>query len=126
MQAAQLNQKKPFISRYVDEDKDFWKKHMASYSNSGLTKTAYCKANQVNYARFFYWTRKLSGSSVKPTAMPSAKKQSSIKTNRLLPIQITHEIKPHDSVLCTVILKNGCTLRIHNQQSLMHILAIWG
>lgn len=125
MQVEKINQKRSYISRYVDEDEDFWRKHFMSYSNSGMTKTAYCKANQINYDRFYYWIRKSSGTLKNPTASQHAKKQSSMTSDRLLPIQLTHDRTPQDGVLSSVILKNGCTLRIHDQQSLMHILAAW-
>lgn len=123
MQAAQVKRAKSYIPRYINEGEDFWKQHMMMFSKSGLTKTAYCKANQVNYARFFYWIKKLSAH---PKQITNSQNQDSIKTNHLLSVQLKHDSKLHDGILCTLLLKNGCTLRIHDQQSLSQILAMWG
>lgn len=46
------------ISRYINEDENFWRKHVIAYPDSGLTKAAYCRENSINYDRFFYWIKK--------------------------------------------------------------------
>lgn len=110
-------QKKPFVSRYINENEEYWQKHITAISTSRLSKTKYCKENNVNYCRLFYWIKKLSA------AVKTARKKS--PSSQLLPIQIKPETS-EASVQCTLILKNGLSLQIHDRESLCHILSLWG
>ena len=92
----------------------YWKKHVARQKYSGLSKAAYCRQHQLNYNRFYYWSRK--------------EKQP---TPRLIPIEIksveaisesVSVTAPMPPVLCTLTLRAGRVLAIHDKGSLHSIL----
>jgi hypothetical protein len=92
------------------EDNSFWQNHFDLHIASGLTRSKYCKANNVNYDRFGYWLSKkyrpnsaLIAVKIKPRETPS----------------------PSDA-LCTLNFRNGCSLKIHTTEILSHILEIMG
>lgn len=35
-----------------------WWQHIEGWRSSGLTRQAYCRANQLSYSRFGYWLRR--------------------------------------------------------------------
>jgi hypothetical protein len=111
---------KVFVSRYVEEDEVFWKKHIETHLTSGLSKRSYCKENRINYARFFYWIKKFS----------QQPKSSTLTSNQLLPVQLIRTnpsaVINKKEIQCTLVLKNGCELRINDHQSLSQILTMWG
>ena len=111
---------KAYVSRYKAEDEHYWRHHLSGFSCSKQTKKQYCKENGVAYDRFFYWIRKLSI----PTIQQSPnKKNPAEKMPQLLPVQLNQ--KDHETqsaALCILTLKNGCTLHIHDQQSLSFII----
>lgn len=111
---------KTHVSRYKAEDENYWRHHLSVFSCSGQTKKLYCKENGVAYDRFFYWIRKLSTSTIQKSLN---QKNPAEKMPRLLPVQLNQ--KPHETqsaALCTLTLKNGYTLHIHDQQSLSFII----
>ncbi len=111
---------KAHVSRYINEDENFWKKHLSSYSSSGLKRPAYCRKNAVNYHRFVYWEKKLS---LTQQNIPLKSKEQAQKIHQLLPVRLKPEIKESTiAASCTLTLKNGCILQIHDQQSLAFIL----
>ena len=114
----QANKKKPFVKRYVGEDEGFWHKHISACFASGLSKNAYCKENKLNYARFFYWIKKLSVESLSQESQPGM--------TPLLPIRLMPESDAENTILCTLLLKTGCRLQIHDPQSLTQILTQCG
>lgn len=118
MQAVQTKKNKSFVSRYIEEDENFWKKYIAACTDSGLAKTVYCKEKQLNYARFFYWIKRLSAKAIQQPL--------GSEINSLLPVRLMPEGKREGNVLCTLTLRNGCQLEIHDQQSLSQILTMWG
>lgn len=129
METAQPRTRKTYIPRYANEDENFWRNHIVNFSRSGLAKTDYCKQNGINYGRFFYWIRMLSHSKAHQKSQTLQDKENrSEKTEKLLPVQLkpssTSENK--SSLLCTLNMKNGCTLHIHDQQALLFILEKWG
>jgi hypothetical protein len=48
----QTNQVKP-KKKQVDKERGF-EAHIRQYESSGMTIKAYCRANQLNYSRFYY------------------------------------------------------------------------
>lgn len=111
-----LEIKKIHVSKHKDEN--FWRKHISVFPDSGLSKTAYCKKNAINYNRFFYWIRKVSSK--------DNKKHASL-TTPLIPVQlkpVPDSIK--HSIHCGISLKNGAVLHIYDRQSLLIILEKWG
>ena len=48
--------------------KQTWQERLEVWSKSGLSKSAYCKRDGINYHQMIYWSRKLSSrSDTKPT-----------------------------------------------------------
>src|SRR3990167_9084152 len=125
METAQSKTRKTYTPRYASEDENFWRNHIANFSLSGLAKTAYCKQNGINYGRFFYWIRMLSHSKTHQQSQTFQNKENhSKKIEKLLPVQLKPELTSENksSLLCTLNMKNGCTLHIHDSQSLLIIL----
>jgi len=90
----------------------FWKEHASKQRESGLTVSGYCRKHQLNYDRFYYWLRK--NKPIEP---------------RLVPIRINQPVEPSVSnnitapVLCSLTLKNGSVLQIHDKSVLPLILS---
>jgi hypothetical protein len=128
METASKINKTPYVSRYAHEDENFWRKHVVAFPGSGLTKAAYCRENAINYDRFFYWIKKISSPQKILSKKISSKdnKNHTVVMTPLLPVQLKKEpdsIK--HSIHCSISLKNGSTLHIHDQQSLLIILEKW-
>lgn len=115
MQTVQSTKK--FVSRYIHEDENFWKKHQLDFSASGLTRAVYCKTQAINYDRFGYWIRKLNSSEDNT----KNDKQTSHKPSTLLPVQVKSECIAANTI-GSLLLKNGLTLQIHDRQALSFIL----
>lgn len=100
---------RPHFPKKEIEDRTFWEKHINAQEKSDVSKLSYCRQNQVDYARFKYWIKiKREGSSKK----------------RLIAVKLKSiECKPLSApLLCSLLLKNGITLHIHNEQALTFIL----
>ena len=115
MQAAQSVKK--FVSRYNNEDNIFWQKHQLDFSASGLTRSAYCKKQAINYDRFSYWLKKLAS----PVLNSVTSKKTPLNPPSFLSVQVKSERRQSD-ILCSLILRNGFTLQIHDSQALSLIL----
>lgn len=109
---------------YPHENENFWKKHISDFSNTGLTKKAYCDQTGINYGRFFHWMKKLSPSLVKKHRKTACFDKISKKA--MLPVRLKQEPEiVRSSLLCTLHLKNGCVLQIRDTQALRIILEKW-
>jgi hypothetical protein len=97
------------IPKQAIEDEIFWQHHMAAQAASGLSKSAYCHLNQVDYGRFIYWSRKAA----------TANSDSSLVAVKL---RSTQEELGSVPLLCTLMLKKGGDLRIHDAGVLPLIL----
>jgi hypothetical protein len=42
------------------EKTNYWRQHVEAVKSSGLTRKAYCEANQIKKSSFDYWCHKLS------------------------------------------------------------------
>lgn len=106
MKAGELNNLLPNQIK----GENYWKKLIEDYETSSLTRSAYCRKNQINYINFGYWWRKLKNNSV----------------NTLIPIQIKSELtqQPERSkALTTLTFKNGNSLIIYDKEALLIILS---
>lgn len=110
MKATKLSKKS---IRYLSEDADYWQHHTEMLKKSGLSRTNYCRQNNVNYDRFGYWLskQKSSLSSSPKTPMVAVKLKSVAE-----PSLLTSE------VLCTLNLRNGNVLKIHDMRVIALIL----
>lgn len=43
----------------------FWRDHLARFSGSGLSRTAYCRQHRLATHSFDYWRRRLAGSTAR-------------------------------------------------------------
>jgi hypothetical protein len=91
------------------ENEAFWKKHIEAHAVCTMSKSAYCQANQVDYPRFMYWSKKIT-----PTA----------KVGGLIAIKMRAAKNPlsDQTVLCTLALKGGDCLHIYDERVLSVIL----
>ncbi len=95
------------LTQSVIEDEEFWKRHAEFYNESGLTRKEYSRLHNVNYHRFGYWLGKVQQG--RSHSLVSVKLKSSDET-------------PAQPTLCTLYLKSGHLLKIHDVQSLVVIL----
>ena len=84
------------------EGEEFWQKHIQDYQASQLSRAAYCRLHQVNYDNFGYWLRK-----------------QSKQAGSLVAVQLKKEEFP---VLCSIKLRSGQLLQIHDQGLLTLLL----
>lgn len=94
-------------------DEQYWKEHLAKQRKSGLPVSVYCREHQLNYDRFYYWIRK----------------EKRI-TPRLIPIEIqavaaekVSAVRTEAPVLCTLTLRSGNVLAIHDQDIIPLVLS---
>jgi len=97
------------------DKKQFWKEHVKSQRESGLSKVAYCRKHQLNYDQFGYWDQKSRQQTVSSGLLPvKLSRSSSPTTNSQTP------------ALCTLMFKNGHALQIHDKSVLSMLLSVWG
>lgn len=90
-----------------------FKEHASKQKESGLSRSAYCRKHQLNYDHFNYWYRKQK--QAVPQLVP-------VKLNQSVePSSFNHRINP---ILCTLTLKNGGILQIHDKSILPFILSM--
>jgi len=87
------------------ETKEFWERQLEQLTASGLSRSQYCRENNINYDRFGYWLKKLS---------PVVSKFVPVK------LQAPELALPH-SALCTLELR-GHILKIHDLSALSFVL----
>jgi hypothetical protein len=93
------------------KDENEWKKLIKDQEASKLSRSDYCRINQINYHSFDYWSRKLRKKSISP----------------LIPITIKSEyknpIESSNKILSTLTFNNGNVLHIYDQETLLMILS---
>ncbi len=93
-------------SKTIIEDKAYWENQIESQKKSALSKSAYCRANQISYFRFNYWKKRLQKN-----------------CDPLIPIKIKPIINSsNNKPICSITLKNGNDLHIHDKEALILIL----
>ncbi len=103
MEATSVSQPKPI------ENEAFWQKHYEALNTSALSRTDYCRQYHINYDRFGYWISKWNRD----------------KGDQLVSVKLKSTIEPKNQgipALCTLDLKNGQSLKIHDMQILAFIL----
>jgi hypothetical protein len=87
------------------EGRDFWQHQLESLNTSGLTRSQYCRENNINYDRFGYWLKRLSPVS-----------------SEFVPVKLhAPELPSPHSALCTLELR-GHILNIHDLSALSFVL----
>lgn len=98
-------------SKKFVENEAFWQHHYSLLKSSGLSRVDYCRENNLNYDHFGYRISKWN------------KSQPIDNNNELVSVKL----KPmnesfNSSILCTLDLKSGHSLKIHDSETLMIIL----
>lgn len=81
------------------EQKEFYRKHIKLKVESGLPRTDYCKLHGLNYSEFGDYERELASN------------------NEFLPIKLVasnDEFQSKPQALCSIILKSGAELKVHD------------
>ena len=89
----------------------YWTEQIKLKRMSGLSRAAYCKRSNISYHKLAYWEQKLA-----QTIMPA----------ELLPIKLSTPQSPavqQTQTLCTLLLKSGAKLKVHNATILPIILS---
>ncbi len=94
-------------------DEQYWKEHLAKQKKSGLPATIYCREHQLNYDRFYYWVRK--EKRVSPRLIPIELKSIATENDSTIPMELP--------ILCTLTLRNGSVLAIHEQSVIPLVLS---
>jgi len=83
----------------------FWARHLESQKTSGLDRAAYCRQHNLDYKQFNYWLY-----------------ERAPKVSPLVTVKIKPDEQLPENKLCSLHLKNGCLLDIHNKDTLLFIL----
>lgn len=87
------------------EDEPFWKNHYEQMKSGGVSRARYCRDNQLNYDRFGYWINKWSTSGTNFVA-----------------VKIKEQLNEAPTVLCTMTLRSGFEIKIHDISVLSFVL----
>jgi hypothetical protein len=93
------------------ENETFWKRHHEAQKSSGMKRTDYCREHNLNYDRFGYWISRWN--QLKNDSGAIGLVSVKLKSN---------ESSSQTKILCTLDLKNGNSLRIHDSEALAAIL----
>ena len=88
-----------------------WMEHVTHQKESGLSRVEYCRKHQLNYHQFGYWERKYRGK---------------VASSKLVPIHLNKPTNIAPEPVCTLVLKNGHELKIHDKALLPMLLSLWG
>jgi hypothetical protein len=88
-----------------------WKERAKHQKESGLSRMEYCRKHQLSYTQFGYWERKW--------------REEAVSSN-LVPIHLNDPGKIAPETVCTLALKNGHELKIHDKTLLPMLLSLWG
>lgn len=107
---------KPSTKEAIKEPEQFWKEQSKHQKASGLSRMAYCRKHQLDYNQLGYWERRW-------------RKKTASSIN-LVPVNLNNLPKisdePQPNTLCTLALKNGHELKIHDKAALAMLLSLWG
>lgn len=94
------------------QNMQFWIDQIKLKQASGLSRVAYCRLNGLICSKFDYWERKL-----KPK--PS-------KVSQLVPVKLnsSEPLSRHMNTKCTLTLKGGHELRVHDQSVLPLLISL--
>jgi len=91
----------------------FWKNHFEAQEKSGQTRKKYCEARGLSCVQFGYWLRKISAQTNSTDTSPASLVAVKLKAQNESPQSMT---------AATLILKNGCFLKIHTIEALSFLL----
>jgi hypothetical protein len=89
------------------ENDTFWQRHYDLQKSSGLSRREYCRQHDLSYGRFGYWASKCDYAPV----------------DKLISVKLRTEVNAtSQAILCTLDLKGGHSLKIHDSNILPIIL----
>ena len=89
------------------ETETFWKRHYELQKASDLSRVEYCKQHDLNYDRFGYWISKWNRN----------------QGNKLVSVKLRSTSESVEQpILCTLDLKSGNRLKIHDTKALSIVL----
>ncbi len=94
-------------TKVVESLELFWCKHIELKNASGLTGAEYCRQNGLVIHQLYYWVSRL-----KPQHQSSS----------FIPVKLNSVVSP--LVLCSIELKNGQQLRVHDPVVLPQLFAL--
>jgi hypothetical protein len=97
------------------EKEQFWRLHAKQQRESGLSRIAYCRKHQLSYEQLGYWEykwRQMKVSNLLPVHLRGVEPK--------LPASVTQDL------VCTVLLKSGHELKIHDKTILPFLLSALG
>ena len=100
----------------IQKDEAFWKNHYSTQQASGLSRADYCRKHTINYDNFTHWIGRWRINQ-RDTLIP-------IKIKSPFAIQSVDLSNP-SKTLCTLDLKNGHRLRVHDSSALLMLLDRW-
>jgi hypothetical protein len=89
----------------IIENKEYWQEKLDRLKASGLSRSQYCRNNNINYDRFGYWLKRLSP--ITPTFVPVKMHVPEISISQPLLCTIEfhgHILKIHDSSVLSILL----------------------
>jgi len=94
------------------QNEQFWHEQIKLRQESGLSRVGYCRLHGLICSKFDYWERKLNP---KPA-----------KLSKLLPVKVTPGESVSNSIdtKCTLTLKTGHVLKIHDQSILPVLISL--
>lgn len=96
------------------ENEAFWKHHHELLKSSGMKRTDYCREHHLNYDRFGYWISRWN------------RLKNDNNTLGLVSVKLKSDEAPlQTKILCTLDLKYGNSLKIHDSEALAIVLE-WG
>lgn len=97
------------LTKPAKQDESFWKHHHEILKSSGMKRIDYCNQNNLNYDRFGHWISRWNRFKNNSSSLVSVRLKSSESLLKM-------------KTLCTLDLKNGCCLKIHDSEELTIIL----
>ena len=102
----------------------FWLEHIKLRNKSGLSKVGYCRKHGLIYCRYLYWDQKLKiqNGSVKLVAVQVEAQRNNIPAAIVAPQPLQQPVEI--TLLCSLTLKTGAELKIHDAAALSTLIAI--
>ena len=92
---------------------EFWKGHFEAQQKSGQTRKKYCEDQGLSCVQFGYWLRKISAQANSMITSPTSLVAVKLKAPNELQQSMAE---------ATLVLKNGCFLKIHTMEALSFLL----
>lgn len=93
----------------------FWREHIQLKQESGLSRAAYCRQHELICHRFAYWESKL---------IPNYRTKTQLISVKLKPQFANCTLAQPATILCSLELKNGQQLKVHDASVLPLLISL--